>query len=116
MAGLRLHPDAPSVPLDDFLCDREADAGAWVFRRSVQALKDHEDPFGMLRVDSDAVISHGKAPLAIHFLRRNVDARRGRAVKLESVADQVLNELEQLSLVGPHRRQRIMGDNSARFL
>ena len=57
-AGLRLDPDAAAVPFDDFLADRQAGAGPFVFVALVQAAKDAEDLLMKRRVDADAVVAH----------------------------------------------------------
>ena len=62
LAGLRLDPDPAAVALDDFLADRQADAGAGILVAGVQALEDQEDAFGVLRVDADAVVADGEEP------------------------------------------------------
>src|SRR5262249_28629011 len=49
-------PDAAAVAVDDFLADREADAGARVLALVVQALEHHEDALEVLRLDADAVV------------------------------------------------------------
>src|SRR5215813_9125486 len=73
-AGLRFHPDAPAVALDDLLADRQADAGAGVLAAGVQALEHLEQPAGLARVNADAVIPHGELPVPVHTPRRDVDA------------------------------------------
>src|SRR6266404_2604777 len=56
------HPDASSVPLRDFLANRQPDARARILRLRVQPLKNHENPFVVLRRDADSVVSHGNLP------------------------------------------------------
>lgn len=56
LAELRLHPNFSAVALDDFLAHRQADARPCVLFARVQALKNHKNPFGVLRVDPDPVV------------------------------------------------------------
>ena len=60
-AQLLLHPDSSTVVLDDFFTDREADARPGVLVASVQALKNHENPLSIVRINADAVVAHGKS-------------------------------------------------------
>ena len=62
----------------------------------------------VLRRDADAVVAHREDPLLTGPLGRDVDARRAVA-ELQRVADQVLEELDELGRVGEHRGQVIMG-------
>jgi hypothetical protein len=60
LAQLRLNPDSSAVALDNFFAHRQADAGARVRVARVQALEDHEDSIRVLRIDTNAVVAHGK--------------------------------------------------------
>jgi glucose/arabinose dehydrogenase len=51
----RLHPNPPTVTLDNFFADRQADSDARNLA-PVQPLEDSEDSLGVLRGDSDAVV------------------------------------------------------------
>src|SRR6266699_5126794 len=57
-----VQPDPPAKILDDLPGHGQADAGTWVGGPLVQALEDHEDPFGVLGLDSDAVVAEGEPP------------------------------------------------------
>lgn len=76
--------------LDDLLHQRQADAGTRIHLPAMQALEDHEDLFGELLGDADAVIRHGQQPLVgigAQFAV-NHDARRPFDVpELDRVAD-----------------------------
>jgi hypothetical protein len=48
-ARRRLDPDASAVPFHDLFANRQADAGAGIFRFGMKALEDDEDAFAMLR-------------------------------------------------------------------
>src|SRR3954464_1995127 len=54
----RLGPDGAAVALDDFLDDREADAGALEILAAVQPLEDAEEPAVVLHVEADAIVLH----------------------------------------------------------
>ena len=62
-------------------------------------------------VDADAVIADREGPFAVvaGLLGRDVDARRLGAAILEGVADEVLEQLAELQLVGHEGRQRRRG-------
>ena len=81
----------------------------------MQALKDHKNPGGIVGLDSDAVIAHGKAPLAGFLLDRHVNAGRFRAVKFQGISDQVLENLAQLRRVDRDRGQRIVAYDRVRL-
>ena len=51
------------MPLDDLLADGQSDAGAGKLFALVQPLEHAENPFEVLRVDSQAVVLHRKYPL-----------------------------------------------------
>src|SRR5829696_4432294 len=95
-AGLRLHPDPSAVPIDDLLADREADAGARVLGLRVEPLEHHEDPFGVLRIEADAIVRDREDGNVGAFLARHVDARRAFAPELHRIANEVLEELGEL--------------------
>src|ERR1700685_504489 len=58
----RVQPDPAAKVLDDFPGHGQADAGAWVGGPFVQALEDDEDPVGVVRLDSDAVVGEREQP------------------------------------------------------
>lgn len=76
----------------------------------MQALKDDEDAFGELRIKADAVVAHGEDPLLPFLLRSNMDTRRRGAMKLDSIADQILEYHHQLSGIPSDHWQGFMGD------
>src|SRR5690242_16860233 len=92
-------PDAPAVPVDDLLADRQPDAGAGIFVAIVQALEHEEDALAVLRIEPDAVVRDAERPRAAVLARRDVHARGFGAAELERVGDQVLEELRELPLV-----------------
>src|SRR6201989_1584187 len=56
----RVQPDPPAKVLDDLPGHGQADAGTRVGGPLVQALEDHEDTFGVLGLDPDAVVAEGE--------------------------------------------------------
>src|SRR5204863_7396433 len=99
--------------------DRQPDAGARTVGPGMQALEEHEYPLGVLRLDADAVVADGEAPVgaglprpAVHprlnpRLGRDLHARRLLAVEFDRVADQILEDLAQLQAVRHYGRQVI---------
>ena len=114
LAGLGLHPDAPAVAGDDAAADGEPDAVAGQLVAAVQALEHDEDALEVLGLDADAVVAHPQVPLLPLLGRADVDARRRGAAELEGVADQVLEELAHLVLVGEHRGKTVGGHLGSR--
>src|SRR5208283_1042016 len=109
LARLRFDPNAPAVAFDDLFADGQPNAGAGILLAGVQALENLENPLGILRLDADAVVAHGKEPAAGLLLDTDVDFRRALAAELESVADQVLKQLHDLRGVHRQARQGIAG-------
>src|SRR5205807_2207157 len=58
----RVQPDPAAKVLDDLPGHGQADAGTGVGGPLVQALEDHEDTFGVLGLDPDAVVAEGEQP------------------------------------------------------
>ena len=101
--------NAAAVPLDDLLADSQSDAGARKLFPFVQPLKHAENSLKILRVNSQAVILHRECPLLSAILGgRDVYLGHSRALILDGVADEVLKQLNQLSLVRHDGRQGIM--------
>jgi len=84
----------------DALAHGKTDACARVFGCDVAAFENRKDALEIFRIDADAVIPYRKDPLGRALGCGNVNARRLGAVKLDGVADQVLQQLTQLRLVG----------------
>ncbi len=89
------------MALDDLFTNGQPDACARVLVAGVQALKHLKDTFVVLGIYADAVIAHGKNPIVLVALGRDVDLG-GVVLGLEfdGVADQVLKDLDQLWFVG----------------
>src|SRR5690606_30246750 len=69
LALLGLHPDLPSVALDDFLAHRKAQAGAGDFLLTRETLKNHENLLMKLRINPHPVVANREGPLPIALLR-----------------------------------------------
>src|SRR5919108_5862379 len=116
LARFGLHPDAAGMVLHDLLGDRQTDAGAGIPAATVQALKDQEDALDVLRLDADAVVPQPEKPILPPTLRPNVDEDRLLAAELDSVAEQILEELYQLCLIGHDGRQGVGDDHGPALL
>src|SRR5947208_15730283 len=116
-AGPGLHPDAPAVALDHLLDDRQADPGSRVLALVVQALEHHEDALEVLRLDADAVVAHREFPFRALVGGAHVHGGRGIGLaELQRVADQVLEQLRELSFVAMDRRQLVLRHRRAGVL
>src|ERR1017187_8102088 len=110
LAGLRFDPDAPAVLFDDPFTNGQPDAGTGnVF--AMQSLEDAEDAFAVLRIDADAVVAHLNQPVVRTANCRNMNFRRhaGPGV-FDPVADEVLEQLNQLDVIGVQTGQFIVSD------
>src|SRR5258707_2457803 len=94
ISGLRLHPDAAAVSLDDTLGDDQAHARPGILSGRVKPFEYLEDPRGVLRLDADAVIAHREHPGAPALVGPDVNHRpcAGNA-ELDGVRNQVLQHL-----------------------
>ena len=104
------------MQVGDLPADRESDPRPGVLIPSVQALKDHEDSFKILRFNADAVVADGEDQVLALSAGRHVDARGLLASELDRIADKILKKLGHLGLVRHHRRQRIIRHHSAALL
>ena len=116
LSGLRLDRDAAAVPLDDLLADRQADAGAGELFPLVQPLEHAEDPFEVLRLDSQPVVLAPRTSTSLAAVPGRDETWTcgdSGALVLDGVADQVLKQLNQLHLVGQDAGQRIVRHHGA---
>ncbi len=85
------------MALDDFLAERQADAGARILVSPVKPLEHLKDPLEVFRVDPDPVVEDAKRPVAILVVGRDTDDRSiARSPELDRVANQVLKHLGEL--------------------
>src|SRR5207302_5554558 len=92
-ARVGFHPDPPAMAFHHLLADRESDPRPGVLIPSVQALKDHEDSFKILRFNADAVVADGEDQVLALSAGRHVDARGLLASELDRIADKILKKL-----------------------
>src|SRR5207245_11000974 len=94
-----------AVILRDLPCNGQADAGTRVGGPLVQALEYHEDPFGVLGLDPDAVVAEGEQPERLVPGAGDHDTRRLAAAELQRVAEQVLEDRGEQRQLGQYQRQ-----------
>ena len=70
-------------------CGRKADACAWVFAADVKPLRDVEDSIRESRVDSDAVVRHGKPPHGFSLLGADANLRTFDSAEFDGVVHEV---------------------------
>src|ERR1043166_111259 len=91
----------------DLLAKSEADTGSRVFLASIEPLKDHEYALDVSRVKPDAIIPDTKEHLVLSGSGANRNFRRSFAAVFDGIADQVLEELDELGVVCLQGRKRI---------
>ena len=62
----------------------------------MQALKDGKDAPDILRLNTHTIVPYYKPPGVLLALGADVDGRRRRGAKFEGVAQEVLEQLQQL--------------------
>src|SRR5271166_1059704 len=108
----RLHPHAAAVPFHNLFADRQANAGARILLTAVQALENNENPVKILRGYANAVIAYAELPGTMLPYCGNMNAGRFLPPpELDGIAEQILEKLRQLRLVGDQCRQRIVRDH-----
>src|SRR5271170_7511081 len=86
LARLRLHPEGASMPVHDFLAGGQPNSRSRIFF-AVQAFEDAENLRLIFRWNSDAVVFHGKNPVARSFRRRDRNARWLFGTVFQRIAD-----------------------------
>ena len=71
---LGFHPDLTTVAFNDLLTNRQTYTGSGIFPSAVQALEDSEYTVGVLRIDSNSIVSDREKPLAVLWFGRNMYA------------------------------------------
>ena len=98
------------MPFHDLAADREANAGSFVLAASMQALENLKNALAVFLVEPNAVVFHRDPPggCAIGQLEGFAAYLHHRALtrllKLQSVADQVLEQLRQLAPISENHR------------
>jgi hypothetical protein len=88
------------MALNNFFADGQFDPGDRELFPLVQPLEHSKDFFEVLRIDSQAIVSHRKYPDLLGIAGgRNMHLRRSRAVVLDGIANQILEQLNQLPFV-----------------
>src|SRR5580704_2431781 len=91
--------------LDDLPADRQTESGARHLA-AMQAFEQTKNALVIRLVDSDTVIPHEEAPQVSVWLGANLDSKRRRASILDSVADQVLEQLHELTFIAQAHGER----------
>src|SRR2546427_62363 len=103
------------MPFHDPPADGQPDARARVLTPGVKSLKDHEDALEVFRRDADAVVPDGEHAFRRARLRADMDLGSLAAAELDGVADEVLQQLDELSLVGHDSGQFVARHQGARL-
>ena len=96
LAELRLGPDAPPVPVDDSLANREADSRAGDISVSVESLEHSEDSLRISLIKSYTVVPDRKSPLVAISLGVKFNARAALRPEFQCVPNDILEQLPQL--------------------
>jgi hypothetical protein len=70
----------------------------------MEPLKDVKNPLGLPRIKADALILHRKSPLLSFALGRDMNPRGHLSVKLERIANEVLEHQPELLGIGLYHR------------
>src|SRR5579871_2628949 len=99
------NPNAAAIALHDSLADGQSDSRAGILFARMQTLEDAEDPFTVLRFDSDSVVSDCELPGAVIPFGRdaNLGIDAGPPV-FNRVSDQILKKDLQVREI--HRQVR----------
>src|SRR6476620_9162272 len=114
------------MPLDNLPADSKADPCTFVLAASVKPLERRKDPVEIFFVKPDTVVFNPDLaqavrtpvlfPLGVKMSANLYYRRNAAAVKLESVADQILQKLPHLERVGLDGRKFGYIDTPARLL
>src|SRR4051794_29497438 len=90
-AGSRsLEPYASAVLLHHTLADRETDPAPRILIAAVQAFEESEYPLGILRFNSDPVVSHRKHAPAVAVVGCDMHTRHLLIAIFDGITDQIL--------------------------
>src|SRR5437660_10178010 len=99
----RLGPDATSMPRNDPMNRRQADARACELRLSVEPLEWSEELVGVRHIESGAVVAYGEDRLADSLLLTEYNARVGPLGReLPGIPEQVVEDDRDEVAVAPH--------------
>ena len=105
---LRFHPNLTAVAFNDLLTNRQAYAGSWIFVSPVQPLEYDKYAVGVLRIDTNTVVSDREKPAAVPSFGRNMNTQSLHPSKLDGIAYEILKELHELRSIGCHCWKRVM--------
>jgi hypothetical protein len=115
LVDLGFDPNLASVAFHDSKANRQTDARSGD-ASPMQPLEDAKNLLVILGRNSNAVIGHAKLPQTTLTHGRHMDLQRTLTSVLKGVADQILEELNELWLVAVDCRQRIARDAPSGFL
>lgn len=104
------------MPFDNPLADGQPDSRARIFLACVQPLKHAEHALEVSGRDPDAVIADRDSPFFAFLLRGNVDLRTAVAAILQGIANQVLQQLVELSGIAHDQWKWIVRDLCLAFV
>ena len=81
----------------------------------MQSLKNRKNSIELPRRDADSIVANREFPPIRQRPRAHVNFGRGVALELQLDADQVLEDLDQVSRVGLNGGERIMGHLGVTF-
>src|SRR5580698_8328622 len=79
----------------------------------MQPFEDNENLLVVLGRNSHAIVGYGETPVAIQFLRRDMNLRGGVGTVFDRIADQVLQQLNEMGLLARYQRQTVGSDDGA---
>jgi hypothetical protein len=88
---------------DNLLADSESNPRSRIFSACMQSLKELENPYGVLQVQTNTIVTDSKAPVLALSCGGDMNAGALSAAKLESIIKQVLEHQPQLLGVGYDR-------------
>ncbi|HYF37697.1 MAG TPA: hypothetical protein VD994_20515, partial [Prosthecobacter sp.] len=89
------------MKVDYLLTNGEPDARPGVLRLRVKPLEDLEYPIEMFRIDSQSIVAHGERPGLFSRNGADVNLRLPGSPEFNGVADQVLNQNDQVCSNNP---------------
>src|SRR5919202_1333994 len=115
-AQFGFNPDLSSVAFHNFLTDSQSHAGTGILIAGMQALENHKDAIGKLRIDANPVVLNREQPGIFLSLHSHMNPRCFVLLpKLNGVPQQVLEQLHQLGTVRHDGWHWIVANLSTRF-
>jgi hypothetical protein len=101
---LRVNGDLPAMSLHDFLTGRQSDAGARVFVAAMKTPKNIEYLLMVLSSNTDPIVAYRNLPRIVSLVSANLNSWRFVAAIRDCVANQVLQQLDQLNAISSDDR------------